>query len=291
VTVTVEKPAGPPTAETDPNTGSRWYIHPTTGERFISVTTVLGYISKFGLPDWSARLAAEAAFNRLPWLNRASRVRQCNATKTDNACGVCRDCVAYWLATRHTQVRDDAGELGSKLHAIAEQDALFGEGAEVDEDVRPFVDQFRRWRTLYRPEFLAAELTVISRKWGFAGTLDGIVRFPEDSPLPKPIKHLAGLPVCGDYKTSKSVDIPKGWQVVAYSKADAVLLPDGSELPMPEIKGGLIVHIRPNKVQMREVHLTDANFAYFVHMCRVVEGLTSGLNSVLSRPVTMPQEA
>lgn len=293
MTIVAEKPAktDPPLADTDKATGHRWYIHPITGERFISVTTVLDHISKFGLPDWSARLAAEAAFDRLPWLNRASRVAPCNATKTDSACGECRACATYWLANRHIEVRDNAGDLGTKLHDAAEQDALFGEGAEVDEDVRPFVEQFRRWRKLYKPEFLAAELTVISRKWGYAGTLDGILRFPLDSPLPKSLKHLAGMPVCDDYKTSKSVDIPKGWQVVAYSKADAVLLPDGTELPMPEIKGGLIVHIRPDRVQMREVHLTDANLAYFVHMCRVVEGLGGGLNSVLSRPVTMPKEA
>lgn len=288
MTITAEKPAGPPTAETDKATGHRWYIHPRTGERFISVTTVLDHISKFGLPDWSARLAAEAAFDRLPWLNRVSRNAPCNATKTGNACGNCPDCAASWLASRHTQVRDDAGDRGTKLHDAAEQDVLFGVGAEVDADVQPFVDQFRRWRDRYKPEFLATELTVISRKWGYAGTLDQIVRFAAESKLPKQLAHLTGLPLCGDYKTSKSVDIPKGWQVVAYSKADAVLTPDGEELPMPEIKGGLIVHIRPDKVQMREVYVTDANHAYFVHMARVVEGLGSGLNSVLSRPVTLP---
>lgn len=293
MTVTAERPTkpGPATAETNETTGHRWYIHPVTGERFISVTTVLGHISKFGLPDWSAGLTAEAAFDMLPRLNRASRVTPCNSTKTSNACGSCRVCVTYWLANRHNEVRDDAADKGRRIHEAAEQLELFGEGAHVDDDIAPFVAQYRRWRGLYRPEYLATEMTVLSRKWGYAGTLDGILRFPEDSPLPKQLKHLATLPLCDDMKTGKHLDKPNGWQVTAYSKADAVLLPDGSELPMPEIKGGLILHIRPERVQMREVHITDENFAYFVHMCRVVEGLGASLNTVLSRPVTMPQEA
>jgi len=266
--------------------GTRYYIHPTTGERFISVTTVLGNIAKFGLTPWAAKLSATAAFDRLPQLVRASRMPACNSTKTDDACGTCRDCVTYWLADRHNQVRDDAADLGVKLHDVAESDALFGEGAHIDEDVRPFVEQFRRWRTAYEPEFLASEMTVVSRKWGYAGTLDAILSIPV---MPKPLEHLSGLPNCVDWKTSKTVDRVKGWQVVAYANADAVLLPDGTELPMPEIKGGLIVHIRPDKVQMREVHLTSENFQYFVHMLRVVEGLSAGLNTVLSRPVTLKE--
>lgn len=266
--------------------GSRWYIHPTTGERFISVTTVLGNIAKFGITPWAARLSATAAFDRLPALVRASRTPSCNSTKTDDACGMCRDCVTYWLADRHNQVRDDAADLGVKLHGIAEQDALFGEGAHVDDDVKPLVDQFRRWRDRYKPEYIATEMTVISRKWGYAGTLDAIHSIAD---MPKKLAHLNSLPCCADLKTSKSVDIAKGWQVVAYSNADAVLMPDGTELPMPEIKGGLIVHIRPERVQMREVYLTDQNFQSFIHMLRVVEGLSAGLNSVLSRPVTLEE--
>jgi hypothetical protein len=277
----------PVNSETSKETGDRWYIHPTTGERFISVTTVLGNIAKFGLTPWAAKLAAVAAFDRLPLLNRASRSPLCNLTKTDDACGACRDCVTFWLADRHNVVRDEAADLGVKLHDVAESDALFGEGAQVDDDVKPFVEQYRRWRDHYKPTFHASEMTVISRKWGYAGTLDAILSIAQ---MPKQLVHLNDLPACVDWKSSKSVDIVKGWQVVAYANADKVLLPDGTELDMPEIKGGLIVHVRPDKVQMREVHLTDTNFQYFIHMLRVVEGLNAGLNTVLSRPVTLKEE-
>ncbi len=293
MTVTAERRS--PANATEDQAGNRWYIHPLTGERFVSVTTVLSNISKYGLTDWAAGLAAGAAFDNLPRLNRAVRTDDCNSTSTDNACGMCRPCVTYWLADRHNQVRDDAADLGLQLHDVAENDALFGvhDDYEIQPGTRPVVDAFREWRDRYQPVYEASEMTVLSRKWGYAGTLDAILRFGEASRLPKQFAHLVGLPLCVDYKVTKAVDITKGWQVVDYWKADAVLLPDGTELPMPEIKGGLILHIRrPDDThpkwwtQMREVHVTDANHAYFINMLRVVEGLSSGLNSVLSRPVT-----
>jgi hypothetical protein len=283
--------AGPIHAETDAASGSRWYVHPHTGERFMSVTTVLSNISKFGLPDWAANLAATAAFDRLPWLNRCSRVAPCNATKTDGACGQCRDCATAWLANRHNEVRDEAADKGTRVHESAEQLALFGEGAYVDEDIRPFVDQYDRWRRLYRPEYLATEMTVISRKWGYAGTLDGILRFPDDSPLPDKFIHLRGIPLLEDTKTGKHVGLPAAWQVNAYARADAVLLPDGSEQPMPPVEGGLILHVRPDKIQMREVFITDANHAAFIHELRVAEALGAGLGTGLSRPINLPKDA
>jgi hypothetical protein len=298
--VTAAATSRTPATAVDDRDGNRWYIHPTTGERFISVTTVLGNIAKYGLTGWAARLAAEAAFDRLPWLNRASRTDVCNSTGTDNPCGACRDCVTYWLADRHNQVRDDAADLGRKLHDAAEHDALFGvhDDLAIDDDTQPLVEAYREWRDRYQPVYEATEMTVLSRKWGYAGTLDAILHFTKGSRLPKGLAHLVDVPICVDYKTSRSVDITKGWQVVAYSKADAVLLPDGTELPMPRIDGGMILHFRrPDdthptwRTQMREVHVTDANHSFFVHMLRVVEGLAAGLNTVLSRPVTTSKDA
>lgn len=269
--------------------GSRFYTHPTTGERFISVTTVLSDIAKFGLPDWAASLTARAAIERIEWLKAAADHGDCHSTRTDDACGECAECVVAWLANRHNEVRDTAGDLGRKLHDAAEAETLLGPGAHVDEEVAPFLTQWKRWRDAWQPTFVAAEMTVISRKWGYGGTLDSIIQLDRPELLPPRFRHLAGLPVCVDYKTGKHLDIPKGWQVNAYSKADAVLLEDGTELPMPDIKGGLIVHIRPNKLQVREVHLTDYAFDGFIHTVRVAEGLDAGLNSVLSRPYTLKE--
>lgn len=281
--------SGPANAVTDTETGSRWYVHPITGERFISVTTVLGSIAKYGLPSWSANLTAEAALDRAEWLHGVADygIDSCNA-KGDDACGECKACALVWLADRHNVERDKAASIGTRLHDAADKHTLFGPGGTVDDEVQPFLDGYMRWVAAWKPEFVASEMTVISRKWGYAGTLDWIARF-EQANLPAKFKHLAGLNLVGDTKTGKHMDIPKGWQVTAYSKADAVLLPDGTEQPMPEIGGGLLLHLRPTVVQVREVHVTEPNFAHFRHTLRVAEGLSAGLNTVLSRPFTLKE--
>ena len=74
----------------------------------------------------------------------------------------------------------------------------------------------------------------------YAGTLDAILRFTDDSDLPKPMRHLKNLNILDDYKTGKYVGAPNSWQLNAYRFAEAVLLPDGTEEPMPPIEAGLI---------------------------------------------------
>lgn len=282
---------GPANSITDAETGSRWYIHPVTGERFISVTTVLGNVAKYGLPAWSAKLTAEAAMTRAEWIAgiAANGIDDCHAGSFEDQCGHCWACAISWLSNRHNEVRDQAGSIGTRMHDAAEQHSLFGPGASVDEEVKPFVDGYLRWVDAWKPEFSATEMTVINRDYGYAGTLDAILTLPFAELLPDQFKPLAGGPLVLDYKTSRQMDICKGWQVVAYSKAQTILLPDGSEQPMPEIKGGLILHIRPGQVQVRQVHCTFANFAYFINLLRVAEGLAAGLNTVLSRPFTLKE--
>lgn len=277
----------PANAVTDTLTGGRWYVHPVTGERFISVTTVLGHVGKYGLPGWAAKLTADAAYRFLPRVNNSVLNNPCNAIG-DDACGVCAACVRDWLADRHNAERDHAASIGTRLHAAAEHHILFGPGGSVDEEVKPYLDQYLRWVDAWKPEFVASEMTIISRKWGYAGTLDWIGRF-QAANLPQGFESLAGLNIVGDNKTGKHVDILKGWQVIAYANADAVLLPDGTEEPVPEIGGGLIVHIRPELLQVREVDMSDRNFDHFIHLLRVAEGLGAGLNSVLSRPFTLKE--
>jgi hypothetical protein len=267
--------------------GSRWYVL-NSGERFISVTTVLGGITRYGLLDWAAKLAAETAMDSVDRLAAASD--PCNS-RGDDACGICRTCVTAWVAGAHVRVRDAAGDRGTRLHEATAHYDLFGEGGHVDEDVRPLFDNYRTWIDHYRPEIVATDVTVVSRKWGYAGSLDKIIKFGDSSPLPASLEHLRGANLVLDEKTGKHVGIAEGLQVAAYARADAILLDDGTETELPPIGGGLILHNRPEKIQAREVHVTDANHALFVHALRLAEGMGASLNSVLSRPVNLPKKA
>lgn len=274
--------------------GSRYYVL-NTGERFISVTTVLSHIAKPYLVPWAAKLAAEAALDNAERVFAAADTPACN-TKGENACGLCRTCVRDWLANQHNAVRDGAGARGTKLHEAAEHREKFGPGGTVDEDAAPFFEAYVNWADRAKPEILAAEMTVVSRKWGHGGTLDNLMKFGADSELPKELEHLRHRVLLVDKKTSKNVDYTQGWQVNGYSLCETAVMPDGSEITVAkkyDIASGLILHIRPESeggVKMREAHINPLNQAKFIHTLRMAEGATAPLGSVLSRPASLPKK-
>lgn len=269
-------------------TGQRWYVLPS-GEKFMSVTTALSHLARFGLLDWAAKLAAEAAAEHTDRLVAAAEHDPCRVSATADACGLCRDCVVAWLANRHNEYRDAAGDRGTRLHQATAHLDVFGDGGQVDADIEPLFANYRDWLAYYQPEIVATDATVVSRKWGYAGSLDKIVRFGDDSRLPKAREHLRGRLCVLDEKTGKHVGLVEGWQVVAYAHADAILLPDGTEEPMPDITGGLIIHNRPERIQTREVHVTDTAIHSFIHVLRAAEAMAAPLGSVVSRPFNIPK--
>jgi hypothetical protein len=274
----------------DDSGSHRWYTHPVTGERFLSATAALSYIAKHELPAWAAKLSATAAIDAWSRVREAAEIDPCER-KGNEACGQCRTCVAGWLANRHNVVRDTASDLGSRFHQAVDNQVKLGPGCYVDADVQPFLDAYNEWAELAQPVFRGAEMTVINRRLGYAGTLDAINFFSVKSELPKKMQHLKRRTVLVDYKTGKSVGAPHAWQLNAYRFAEKILLPDGTELPMPRIGTGLILHIRPKSeggVKMREAFLTSQNFKRFVHALRIAEAMMSPLGESLSRPAYFP---
>lgn len=232
--------------------GTRWYIHPITGERFLSVTTALKIIAKEALVFWAAKVVAEEAMESLPTLIKASRHRPCEETG-ERRCGRCRVCAVIDLRGRPTKVRDDAGDLGSRVHAAAEKYALTGELDNADEEIAPFLVQYLAWFAQFKPTYEASEMTVISRQYGYAGTLDGIIRLGWCPP-----KHvdLVGKQMVMDIKSGKGVYDEFQLQLAAYKHADAVMLPDGTELPMPETDDvALVLHLRPDMYQVHPINI------------------------------------
>lgn len=273
----------------------RWYTHPVTGERFLSVTAALGYIAKRELPDWAASLTARAAIDAWSRVRDASVIDPCEL-KGDNACGQCRSCVTTWLKNRHRVVRDTASHLGSRFHNAVDYQAKFGPGGHVDADVQPFMDAYNTWAERAKPTIKAGEVTVFNRKYGYAGTLDAVQFFGVRSELPPKLVHLKRRNLLVDYKTGKTVGRPNAWQLNAYRFAEGVLLPDGTELKLPRIGAGLILHVRPESeggVAMREAFINGQNFARFIHTLRIAEAMMSPLGESLSRPArfTTPKEA
>lgn len=256
-----QAPTGPANAETNPDTGSRFYIHPITGERFVSVTTILQVVAKEALPYWAAKVTAEYAMGNLPRLTR-SLIKPLCGMKGDDRCGMCSDCVALDLRRAPDRERDAAADRGTRIHHVAEQHVLTGEVIGHDADIADQVKQYLRFRDQFKPEFDASEMTVFSRTYGYAGTLDAILRLGW---CPPKYLDLRGATCIADVKSGKSCYPEYGLQLSAYKRAEFILMPDGTELPMPPTSDvGLLLHIRPDNYWVKPVDLGETTFAAFL---------------------------
>lgn len=153
-------------------------------ERFWSVTTIIGVLEKPALIYWSAEQTALAAVQH----HDAWRAIE-QSSGTDEA--------VKWLSNarfRKPKGERGAAELGTAVHAACEEYALSGIYPEVDDEVRPYLEQFDQWLQHFQPSYQATEVAVYNRSYGYAGTCDAF--FAVD-----------GIRAIVDYKsTKKSLD-------------------------------------------------------------------------------------
>lgn len=113
---------------------------------------------------------------------------------------------------------------GTEVHSIAER-LVKGDEVEIPERLASYVNSALKFMNECKPVPVLVEATVASRRWMYAGTLDLIADMPN------------GRRLLLDYKTSESGIWPEtALQLAAYRHADAVLMPDGTELPATELK-------------------------------------------------------
>ncbi|GAA4692735.1 hypothetical protein GCM10025781_07500 [Kocuria gwangalliensis] len=137
-----------------------------------SITTVIGCQAN-DLGGWYGYSAAQAlaADPQLPEAMRDARRRRALVNHAAKA------------AERH---RDRAAERGDRVHDYCEQLALQAMGQDhrveharetlAEHQESRFADSADQWWELYRPEPLAAEITVWNSTVGYAGTLDLVAR-------------------------------------------------------------------------------------------------------------------
>lgn len=220
--------------------GGRVYVHPITGEEFRSVTTILSAAAKPALDKWKTKTISRFAAEH----------REQLATMDEDA--------AYDLV-RSSQYTSSgvAAATGEQVHARLE--TLFGllrdggsdavgyftndcppvpELAHVDQCFRELLDEFE-----VRPLFM--ENTLVNRSVGYAGSADLIAEIRArgvDAPWRRAVI---------DAKSGKSIYGSVALQLVAYAKAEAILLPDGTEQPMPAIHQTFALHVRPRSWALR----------------------------------------
>jgi len=206
-----------PKNSTTSRSGARLYQHPVTGVEVPSVTTILSVLDKPALPRWAAlEVATYAVEHRDSWQGLPARdavelLKKAPWGKTKNAADAGTDAHAHCEAL-----------LKGTATPLPKQDLfspLYGKALENVEALIAAV----------KPQPIAIEATAWSNGHGYAGTFDGL--------------HIIdGQVTLVDLKTSKAVYPDYALQLAAYRFADSVLLPDGSEVAMPEITRCQIWH-------------------------------------------------
>jgi hypothetical protein len=213
--------------------GSRRYVHPVTSEIVPSVTTVMDVaIAKPKLINWAARQAAQYAvanWSSLSEIAPAYRVRE--------------------ISEAHSRTAQTAADKGDLVHELIDQWNK-GEAMEVPKTVSAQVNQFVDFMMTRKPKFLANEVTVWSRTYGYAGTADWIA-------------EIDGKVVLGDNKTGKRVYSEVGLQLAGLRHADFIITPAGEELDLPPVELVAVLHIRPRSWRYVLVGNDEANWSAF----------------------------
>lgn len=228
----------------------------------LSVTNAQSVINKPALPPSAAKETAAAAWDRLPQMVATSRQgvngpNGCDKKRVADRCGECRFCVTAAIKAQYRLQWESKAELGTAVHAHAHAEVL-GQPMPYEEDVEPFIAQhrsfFEAWRVDFDRHVEAAELTVFSRKDGYAGTGDLWLH------LPLAYDEVTGRTSFTSWTRRKlwlldiktSVAKPEGvvyadqpLQLAGLRFAPTALLPDDTEVVVPKFEGAAILNLRP----------------------------------------------
>lgn len=238
-----------------------------------SVTTVIGALDKPALIYWSAEETAKAAVAAAGSLQQ--RIDEDGEEET-----------VKWLTGarfRRPRGQRTAAELGTAVHEACESYALTGQRPDVDDEVRPFLDQFDRWLDETQPSYQATEVCVYHPEFGYAGTADAFLT-------------IDGTPFIADYKTSRQTFDKRGklrtpypeqvgLQLAAYAHAElaAVWRPRRMEkfrrryyllseteraqaVPVPAVDAGLVIQISPESCHAYPINVSEPVFEAFLHV-------------------------
>ena len=239
--------------------------------RFYSVTTIIGALDKPALLYWAAEEAAKCAV--------ANRSVLAGRVKTEG-----EEAVIKWIRDsrfRPLKGARSATDLGTAVHEAVFDYVMTGVKPEVDDEVRPFLEQFDKWAQKWQPVYLAAEAAVYNLRYGVAGTLDNIMQ-------------VDGMTLISDTKTSRksigSDDKPTkpypeaAMQLAAYRHMEIMAtwrarrfekfrrryyllnaLEKEEAIPMPKVDGAVVLHITPEHCDLYPVKADEEVFESFIY--------------------------
>lgn len=254
----------------------RFYTWPTTGEEFISVTTVLGEaMRKQALERWGPKMAAEWVVENMDYLGQTLAMKNGKSLAIDA------------IKSSPYRESDAAKDIGTLIHEIAEAKVNGLPVPEYQEKHAGFVQQFENWLEEWRPNITRTECTVYNRRYGYAGTADLIF---EVKPGGKRVRYL------GDYKTTKPGKQGHGiypeaaLQMAAYRHGEFIGLPNGTEEPMVEVDDCVGINLRPNYYAVVPVESDEKVFRTFLYCMQVARFQKQGAN-LIGKPLAPPIQA
>ncbi|WP_035796346.1 hypothetical protein [Kitasatospora mediocidica] len=267
-----------------PKPSAGWYRDKVTGAKYRRVTTILSLGSTKGdvLSRWAAGVVADTAFANLPQLVAASLRPDERTEKRD------------WLSRAALRKRDERADVGSAVHRIIEAHVL-GEPIPADlvedPEMAPYLANFLRFVEEWEVEFEASEMVVGSPEFGYAGTLDYLLRSPL---IASALGAATTATFMGDTKTGGELDVKGVYpeaalQMSAYRNAEIAWLRDGSTVPMPATHStGVVLHLRPEGYRLIPVVCDDQVFAHFRVVQQAAEWMSGLSKTVVGGALSLP---
>ena len=288
-----------------------------------SVTTLINILHKEGLLFWSAEQAAMAAVSQqATW---RGMLEDCNDACTHTSAA---DCPAVkWLRdARFRRPKNilSATDLGTSIHALCEEYALTGVRPDTDRiehEVREhggktvdvsleapvltaMLDRFDEWLARAQPSYQATEVVVYNPTYGYAGQTDGFLtidgfraiidykssREPRDSkgnlktPYPEVALQLAG------YRFAEFAAVWRPRRSEQFRRRYYVLSPEEQELavPVPEVDGGLCIHITTEACEAFPVRCDEQVYNYFLYVLEVARWELQESKGAIGDPLVFP---
>lgn len=260
-----------------------------------SATTLISNgLPKPALVGWAAKMTAEYALEHLDALKQLADSDRDGALKL--------------LTGARFAKNSRAAARGTDVHTALEQIAL-GVVPQIDGEAAPYVDQFRRFLDEHKPEYLLAEAPVYNPEHGYAGTLDGVVQFPQ------PVKSGKCGPFVLDVKTTDKKKGPRvrrppypevALQLTAYRRAQFVGLDapvkvekwsdrfysfdpvETRKEPMIETEGGLCLVVSPYDYELVPIRTDEAVWQSFLHVAEAARWTLELSKAVVGKPVDVP---
>lgn len=233
----------------------RYYEDPNPafdGAMYPSVTNVLDTsVAKPVLVPWTAKVTAEYALDHLSELVTVAATNPAAVLKT--------------LKAQHKLKRDDALELGTRVHSAAERYNLGLPIEDSDPRVALFTFQYLAWLAEWgvsiEDDIEAAEMSVVHRGIGYAGTLDLIVWLRSGVDRARELWMI-------DFKTSSTQPATSIYrehilQLAALRHGKVAWLPSGIEVAVPKVDRCAVLNLRVDDYALIEVPADGAAFAAF----------------------------